>query len=789
MRYALLTILLGLFGLVSAQEKLNVDSLFSVRGGIYDTTQIMTIDTSGGVKVFFTLSGSQANTNSTKYKGQEFILDQPTVIRAIFYQNGSKIGESTQSYIIGRSFNMAVVSIAVDTSDFFSYDRGIYVKGCCADSVPPYYGANFWKEWERPINIEFYEPDNTLGFNQGAACRIFGGFSKGLPMKSLAVVAKSKYGPKKFEYPIFPNKNIKKYNSFVLRNSGGDFNNSHFRDALLTDLTEPLDMDIQAYRPCVVYINGEYWGIHNVREKINEDYLKNNHGINKDSIDLLRHKGDVQEGSSKEYKKLLKYLEKNTFESNEMIDQLDSIMDIDNYINYNITEVYVDNRDAGGNIRYWKEQKSGSRWRWILFDLDLSFAISSKKAYKVNTLHKMTTLSDENWPNPAWSTFIIRKLLENDSIKGVYVNRFADHLNTIFSSKNVNFKLDSIYNLIKDEMPFHGQRWKLSMEKWNLRVDRMREFADKRPYYLRSYIMEKFNLNDTVKVEIGAFDNKMGKLKLNSLKIKSKFEGWYFTDVPIRIKVKPKMGYEFVKWDGIESTEPELVISLTEAINITPVFKKKPASKLTGIIAINELSIKQDTLLPCGDWIELANISAEQQDLTGWYITTKDKEKFKFPEGSTIGAHGYLVICKSIEKFQTIYNLSEDLLVQGDIDFGFSSKKDHIKLWDDNKNPVDSFKYKVKKDFPSIKDTLPKNLERLNPQLDDWQASSKATPGAQNAGFKGLPKKKSNGKELDVNPWWVIGGLTGILLLIMILLSVRKKRKVKAKRKKTTVVT
>lgn len=781
MRYVIFFILTITLYKLSAQEGINVDSLFSLRGGIYATAQTMTIDTSGGVKAFYTFNGSKPGTYSKKYDGQVFELDEPKVIRVLFYKNGSKIGESTQSYIIGRTFNMAVVSIAVDTADFFSYSKGIYVKGCCADTVPPYMGANFWKGWERPINIEFYEPDNTLGFNQGAGCRIFGGFSKGLPMKSLAILAKSKYGPKKFKYQIFPNKDIKKFNSFVLRNSGGDFNNTHFRDALLTDLTEPIDMDIQAYRPCVVFINGQYWGIHNIREKINEHYLKDNHGVNKDSVDLLKHRGDAQCGTTKEYKKLLKFLDDNTFESNAKIQDLDKMMDIDNYINYNITEIYVDNGDAGGNIRYWREQKPGARWRWILFDLDLSFGIGSKTAYKENTLHEMTTFSNEKWPNPAWSTYIIRKLLENDSIQQVYINRFADHLNTIFSEKNVNFKLDSIYNLIKDEMPFHAERWKTSIEKWNIRVDRMREFADKRPYYLRTYLMQKFNLSDTVMVTIGAFDNQMGKVKLNSLKLESKFEGWYFTDNPITIKAKPKMGYAFVKWEGIEDNNPELHISLTQSLNITPVFKKKPVSELGGIIAINEVSIKQDSLVPCEDWIELANTSAEQQDLSGWYITTSDKEKYQLPEGSTIGAHGYLVVCKDKEAFQKVYNLSEDLLVQGNMDFGFSSKKDHIKLWDQDKNPVDSMKYQIKEDFPEIKDSLSRNLERLNPKLDEWKATIEVSPGAQNKGFKGIPKKEEVTQEIDINPWWIIGGIGGLSFIALFFVMVKKKRKDQSK--------
>lgn len=776
MRHYISILLLLVATQAISQLNIQIDSLFSLRGGVYPNNQELKIDTADGVSVYFTLDGTTPSSYSTKYHGELIPLSKTTVIKALFYQKGVKLGVSTQSYIIGRDFNMAVISIVTHPDNFFSFGTGIYVKGCCADSVPPYLGANFWKGWERPINIEMYEPDNTLAFNQGAGVRIFGGFSKGLPMKSLAIIAKEKYGSKKFDYQIFPNKDIKKFNSFVLRNSGGDFNNTHFRDALLTDLTEPIDMDIQAYRPCVVFINGEYWGIHNIREKLNEHYLKNNHGVNKDSVDLLKHKGDAQCGTSKEYKKLLSFLESNSFETNEKIWELNTKMDVDNYINYNITEVYVDNGDAGGNIRYWREQKEGARWRWILFDLDLSFGIGSKTAYKENTLQQMTTHSFEKWPNPAWSTFIIRKLLENDSIQHVYINRFADHLNTIFSEENVVYRIDSIYNLIKDEMPYHVQKWPLSINTWNERVDRIKTFAIERPHYMRQFIMDKFGLSDTVFISIEDFDHTMGKVNLNSIKIKSKFEGWYFTEVPITLVAKPKLGYEFVKWEGIDDPNPKLTLTLTKSLNVTPVFKKKPASSQSGIIAINELSIKQDSLIPSEDWIELANSSSELQDISGWFITTDDKEKFKLPEGTNIGPHSFIVICKNRLEFQKVYNLSEDLLVQKDMEFGFSSKKDVIRLYDADKNLVDSLTYKIKDDYPSLKDSTTRNLERLNPKLNEWQTSKVATPGSQNDGFKGIPKKpKTN--DLDFIIWVIIGGVGTTLILLLIVIAVKKKRK------------
>jgi hypothetical protein len=766
-------LVLFLLAFVSSFGQESLLKKFSKQGGVYEKTQKITLDTIGGYTIYFTLDGSKPSSSATKYKS-EISIEKPTVVRAVFYKGGIPVETVTQSYIIGRKFNMAVVSIAIAQDDFFSYDRGIYVKGCCADTIPPYRGANFWRGWERQINVELYEPDNTLGINQGAAIRVFGGFSKGLPMKSLAIIAKSKYGPAKFKYPIFPNKDIKKYNSFVLRNSGGDFNNTHFRDALLTDLHEPLDMDIQAYRPCVVFVNGAYWGIHNIREKLNNHYLKENHGVNKDSLDLLKHRGDVQEGNKKEYQKLLDFLSKNTFESNEKIWELNKMMDIDNYINYNIAEIYVDNGDAGGNIRYWRAHKPDARWRWILFDLDLSFGIGSKVAYKENTLHKMTRLSTEAWPNPAWATFIIRKLLENDSIQDVYANRFADHLNTIYHPDNVIFKIDSIQNLIKDEMPFHGARWGLSMPKWEERVEAIRIFARQRPYYARKHLMEKFDLSDTVMVNVLPFEYEMGSLKLNSLKIKDEFSGWYFKDCKIRLKAKPKMGYEFVGWEGISETKSEVYLDLKTAITIKPLFKKKPKSGFYNKIVINEISIKQDSTITSEDWLEIANATSEKINLSNWQIVTDEKEKFIFPENTQIGAHSFIVVCKDIEKFQEVYQLSNDLIVQKDLGFGFGGKKDKIKLFDAELQLVDSLHYKIKEDFKALKDSDNRNLERENPKTKVWKISESVSPGVQNKGFKGIPKSEET--ENGFFQWIVIGGLALIVILLGIIISVKKKR-------------
>ncbi len=732
---------------------------FSQNEGIYEDAIELSIAVNDSVHLFYTLDGSKPNSHSQTYDTL-LLLDKPTVIRAVAYLDGEKIATATKSFIIGRKFDMAVVSLVVEPDDFFGYGRGIYVKGAGAGVDPPYSGANFWKGWERKVSFSFFETNGDLVLKQKAGVKIFGGFSKSLPMKSISLTSRKKYEEKYFHYQFFPNKKIKKFKSIVLRNSGGDFNKTHFRDALLTNLVEPLDIEIQAYRPVVVYINGEYWGIHNLREKLTEHYLKSNGHAGPDKVDLMKHRMDLQHGNRRQYKAFLKFLRSKDFSDTANVHELEKWMDIDNYINYNITEVFVDNRDAGGNIRYWKPQNDSSRWRWILFDTDMSFGISDWKGYKKNTLKKMTSKNTESWPDPAWSTFIIRKILENDSLKNVYINRFSDHLNTIFSTDNVLFKLDSIKALLNNEMPYHVEKWKSNnIERWERNVQILRNFAEFRPSYVRKHLMEKFELSDTILVKIKAVDKKEGKIQLNSLKIKTDFEGYYFKEVPIKLKEKAKFGYEFIAWKGIESTKEKVEVLLTQNIEIAPVFKQRKPSEFKQQVVINELCVKSKNK----DWIEIYNNSDTTIEITNWKIRIGNKN-IKLKSKKVLQPKEYYVIARRPSLLENTNKVALDSL-----SIGISSQKDFVALIDHHSDVVDSLSFNVKHNFKTDSILEPIILEKVNPSLfspiGNWNLNNKPTIGSRNRAYRVFKVKKVSFMTKYFN--YILGGSFGTLFLLL----------------------
>jgi len=631
------------------------------------------------------------NTQSILYS-DSILVEDVLVVRAVTYTKGKRSKINTQSYFTGREYALPIISVVSNPDNFWSYGSGIYVKGCCADSVMPYQGANFWKSWEYKCNVEMYTAKGEKCFNQLAGMSLFGGYSRMLPQKSLAIIARSKYGKNRFNYRIFKERKIKKYKSFIIRNSGGDFKRNHFRDAFITQLAKPTGVAIQAYEPAIVYLNGKYWGIQNIREKISEHYLKDNFGVDKNKVDILRHNGVKRHGFSKNYKFLRAFLRSNDLAVDSIADSLSKFMSIHDYIRYNISEVYSDNKDAGGNIRYFRERKPGAKWRWIFYDLDMGLSNDDKTGFASNTLKKFTTASNEVWPNPAWSTFIIRTILKNKKIEHQYINTFCDYLNTYFHQDTALALFNKMAKRIEPEIPYHQKRWGATVENWESNLDVVREFVKKRPRYLFKHLDEKFGLDTLIEVSIKRPDGNICDIKLNTIKITRDFKGKYFTEIPQTIRVKPKHDYELIGWKGRAETTEKIEFVPFANMNFEPIVKAKDSSRYQHQIIINEVSFIQGKNDTTGDWVELYNMGTEAVDVSGWRITDRTYKKGSKIETGTILPKDYVVICKNRAAVISKFNV-DDNKVLGELAFGLSKKGEQLKLYDYEGRVVDYLVY------------------------------------------------------------------------------------------------
>ena len=335
-------------------------------------------------------------------------------------------------------------------------------------------------------------------------------------MKSLSIFFRSEYGLGEIEYELFQSKDITRFESIVLRNSGNDFTsqgNSMFRDGLMSTLVNDTEIDNNAFQPSVVYLNGEYWGIHNIREKLNEHYVESNSSADSDNIDLIGNGGGLNHfaavhGSAEEYNSLLNYATSKPLVFTQFYEEIENMIDIDNYIDYHLAQIYYANTDwPGNNIKIWRSRNQDGKWRWILYDTDFGFGIWDPNAYTFNTLQ--FALKD-NWVSDYIAIFNNEKstqIIESVSESIVIEISINEGIENVFS------KFPEIETLHRKNL----QRHIVSLQKRVLNQLQLTSF-DRYKIFLNQYPeIEKYALNYHIASYLGITPQSLSRLRSKNI--------------------------------------------------------------------------------------------------------------------------------------------------------------------------------------------------------------------------------------------------------------------------------
>lgn len=506
--------------------------IFNLKSGQYNTPIVVAMTAPLGHEIYYSTDGSPPSRNAPKYHSP-IILSKDSLqhidinankktsplhegfsftsahimgavtISAVSFYNGRYSKPNVATYIIDeRLKNLPTISITINPKDFFDDQDGIYVPGI--DYRPHKHNTgNYYrrgKQFEIRAHIELFDKNKQLQFEQNIGIRINGSFTRRFPQKSLRLYARTKYGKSYFHTNIFHDLSYNKFKILVLRNAGDDYQSTFIRDGLMHELVKDLQVDVQAYKPVVVYINGEYWGIHNLREKFNRHYLEIKYHLNRDNIALLKVSKktdvdfDIKEGTKADldhYDHLLSIVGQNSFTKSNL-NKINSMMDIDNFFHYVTYQVYFANTDSfSNNLMLWRKRTNftpnapyghDGRWRWMLYDLDwgMGYGILKGKGNPIsyNMFSHIYKLNK--------STDLFTGLMKSKIMQQRFVAIFNHLLNTNFKTANVKQKIKELVTNIEAEIPYSIQRWDNieSVQKWHKNIEILYDFAERRPSIL-----------------------------------------------------------------------------------------------------------------------------------------------------------------------------------------------------------------------------------------------------------------------------------------------------------------
>lgn len=466
----------------SKTAAVSADPVAVTAPGSYDGVEYLDVELSAPGEIYYTTNCTEPGRDDRRYTGP-IRITKTTVLRVVCYEEGKTRSDVIDlTYLLNENDSLSVVSIVTSPGNLWDYETGIYVDGPNISSEYPYNGANYWMNWERAASISLYEADGSDGFSVNCGLKIFGGYSRANKKKSFACMFRKRYGDSRLEYPVFGEGSLPYYEALVLRASGQDVFESRMRDEVITSLaSDLLGLAVQDYRPVALYLNGEYWGVYYIREKINDQYVYGHFGVDVEDVTMTHWSG----GDCSQYVALRDYARRHDLSKQEHYDYIASQIDLENYTDFMITQIWCNNKDAG-NVKYFTSP--GRKWTWILFDMDLAFREPNHDPmpYLMNPSlgFDITT-----------RTFAVR-LMDNDEYRDYFIRRTAWQINNVWTEENIIERIDQIQAMIAEDMVKDTKRWNTRYSTWEREVEELREFARERTGYLVPILQDYFGLTD-----------------------------------------------------------------------------------------------------------------------------------------------------------------------------------------------------------------------------------------------------------------------------------------------------
>lgn len=597
----------------------DTDVRFSAASGFYEDEVLLEMACSvPGADVYYTTDGSVPTARSLYYDGpvlldnvdgeygplsdytgishEDYVPDMGMVrghvIRAAAFRGEERIGGvQSASYFIGIDReddygDVPVVSLIMEEDDLFDYETGIYTLGMTYDDWYAEHGEEphgWWEpqgnfsnkglSWERPVHVDYLPADGSEGFHQQMGVRIKGGATRIYNQKSLRLIARDEYGDDRVRYPLLGRHEradgeglVESYKQFTLRSGGNDCSFTKLRDPLVQNLSSDLRLDTQQNRPCIVFINGEYWGLYTIIEEYSGRDIENNYGIEKENVVLIKRSvvENGQESDHQLFDSMFAFITENDMSVEENYRKASAMLDMGNAADFFAVQFYVNNTDGipqnNNNWQMWRARTLDSsnpygdgRWRLLLYDMDGSADLLGDGTNVTVDCISPSLSGQTDRPFAQ----LLRSLCQSEAFLRELILSMCDVRNIHFGPERFSAEMQSLREVYEPLLP--GCLYRFGPE--NTVYAGAEDFCRQELDELETFFMGRWEvfpwimqyalkLQSPASLHLSCIGNGAVMVNHSVPDMPNGYTGLYFPDYPITLTALENGEGRFVRWEG-----------------------------------------------------------------------------------------------------------------------------------------------------------------------------------------------------------------------------------------------
>ena len=453
---------------INGIRELAFNPSFNKESGIYNNIESLEINLESRGDIYYTLDGSTPTNYSKKYT-EPIYLNKTTVIKAISYEDNKRHSDVvTNSYIINENHTLPVISLSMPQANFNNILSVAYGKSITN------------------AHVEFFEKDSSFSLDCGF--KLFGGQSRTLNKKSFALKFNSTYGGS-LNYKVFDNKDILEFNTLVLRSGSQDQTSAMIRDEFIsTMLINYGTLEAQAAKPAVLYVNGSYYGIYFIREKIDDDFIERNNNV-LGTTNIVEYRYIAEEGTNTPFLNLKRFVQNNNMTTENSYNEIQKLLDIDNFIDFYVMELISNNTDLHNVRMYSNDNLDNGRIKMLMYDNDYALTWDYSTYYYTYMQYPYMLKAQPD-------TTVLKALMQNNSFRKRFKERVSYYIKNVWTEEHILTTYDYFYNSIKDEMIRNSSRWNTNYNNWENKINILKNNALERIKKVPEYTKNYFNIQE-----------------------------------------------------------------------------------------------------------------------------------------------------------------------------------------------------------------------------------------------------------------------------------------------------